>query len=198
MGWYDIKSKVVSWAADIRIYPGGIILWGDSHYDIKGPQMRQILDNLQPGDILLRRYSHYLGSVTIPGYWSHVAMYVGGDYWVIHMLGEGIVKEDILTFMRCDDVCILRSKDESLIQPAIDKAWEQLEKGADYDYNFDDSEIDKFYCCELVEFCYGYPINPENARGIKAILPDAFMESDKFETIWQSEKAKSDWSKLNK
>jgi hypothetical protein len=191
MSWYNFKKAVVSWAADIRLYPGGIILFGDSHYHLKGPEMRKILEAVQPGDVLLRRYSHYIGSVTIPGYWSHAAIYVGNDYWIIHMLGEGITKEDILTFLRCDDACVLRCKNKDAIQPAIDKAYEQLEKGTQYDYDFDTDNADKLYCTELIEYCFDGPMR--GTRGffeVKSILPDEIYKCSVFEVVWEDERNK--------
>ena len=109
MNWYAIKSKLLSFFSDIRIYPGGIVFAGDSSYKVKGPDMRQVLDRVLPGDILLRRYSHYLGSVLIKGHFSHAGIYVGNNK-VVHMLGSGITEEDILTFLRCDDICIMRAE----------------------------------------------------------------------------------------
>lgn len=174
---YAVKSFIVSFIADIRIYNGGIILFGDSHYNIKGPHVRNIIDTLEPGDVLLRTYNNYLGSILTKGYWSHAAMYIG-DNNVVHMLGEGITTEDILTFTRCDDVAILRSKAAGLIQPAIEKANNYMADGIAYDYNFDKLP-DKFYCTEFVWQCYGCPIIKDTD---KFILPDDLLNSI-FEVI---------------
>ena len=169
---YDIKSSTVGFVADIRFYKGGVILFGDSHYSIKGPDQREIINMLEPGDMLLRTYNNYLGSMLTKGYWSHAAMFVGGND-VIHMLGDGITKEDILTFTRCDDVAILRSRDISLIPIAIEKANGFLDTGIDYDYNFD-KKPDKFYCTEFVWQCFGCPDIKDVG---KFILPDDFLNS---------------------
>jgi hypothetical protein len=185
--WYTIKAKVLSFFADIRLYWCGIILFGDSHYKIKGPHMREILDALEPGDVLLRKYDHYLGSRLIKGFWSHAAIYVG-DNQVIHMLGEGITKEDILTFMRADHMAILRCRNKELIPISIEKAYNQFGKNIlrystrniKYDYDFS-AEEDKFYCTEFVSFCYGHP-KFENVG--KFILPDDFLHSI-FDKIWE-------------
>jgi len=108
--WFKkAKKKFLSWGADIRVYksPMFFVFFGDSHYKIKGVHMREILNTLKAGDVLLRKYDNYVGSRLIPGYWSHAAMYIGDDK-VVHMLKGGIATEDILTFMRCDDIAILR------------------------------------------------------------------------------------------
>lgn len=169
---YTIKASIVNFIADIRLYKGGIILYGDSHYDIKGPTARKIIDALEPGDVLLRTYKHYLGSILTKGYWSHAAIYVGNNN-VIHMLGDGITTEDILTFTRCDDIAILRSKDLELISIAIEKANSYMAEDIEYDYDFD-KKADKFYCTEFIWQCYSCPIIEDVGR---FILPDDFLKS---------------------
>jgi uncharacterized protein YycO len=185
MSFYKIKSKLLSFFSDIRIYPGGIILAGDSHYKMKGLDMRAVLNNLQAGDIMLRRYSHYLGSVLIKGYFSHAAIYVGENN-VIHMLGEGITEEDILTFMRCDDMAILRYRNASKVETAINRAKKLLKEGIDYDYNFDTESSSKFYCTEFVDSIFDYPIRDSN-KDKKIILPDDYLDCLDFRLIWRKE-----------
>jgi hypothetical protein len=178
-----IKNNLIAFFADIRIYIGGIVLFGESHYQIKGPHLRQILDVIQPGDILLRRYDHYLGSLLIPGYWSHVAIYVG-DGKVVHMLREGITEEDILTFTRCDNILILRSKNSGLIKSAIEYTKKELSLNVQYDYDFK-ADNEELYCCELVYNAFNKP--PYNVEHkYSYILPDDFLRMG-FDIIWQKE-----------
>jgi hypothetical protein len=162
--WWKLLVRFIG---DIRVYWGGMVLWGGSSYKIKGPDMRSILDTLVPGDVLLRVYNHYIGSIFVPGYWSHAAIYVG-DNSVIHMLGHGICKEDILTFMRCDGIAILRCTKPELIGPAIAKAEEYLSKGTDYDYGFIRGDTN-LYCSELIYQIFN---QPEEVKFDKYILPD--------------------------
>jgi uncharacterized protein YycO len=183
MNWYTIKSKLLSFFSDIRIYPGGVIIAGDSHYEFKGQDMREALNNLQKGDVLLRRYSHYLGSVLVKGYYSHAAIYVG-DNQVLHMLGEGITKEDILTFMRCDNMAILRPIAEDKIDSAVTKAYGFYAVGTEYDYDFNTDSPEKLYCTEFVDNCFGYPVKSEKTDGTY-LLPDDFLSSSAFKLIWR-------------
>lgn len=184
MLWYKTKSKVINFFSDIRFYTGGLILFGDSHYEFKGPDMRKALNVLQPGDALLRRYSHYLGTVFIPGYFSHTAVYVGDDK-IIHMLGDGINKEDILTFMRCDDLAVLRAN-KKLSEQAIFRANKHFDGGMEYDFDFDTTTDKRLYCTEFVDNCFGYPIRSEKGRSAK-IMPDHFLESKSFSVIWRKQ-----------
>ncbi|MFA6887280.1 MAG: YiiX/YebB-like N1pC/P60 family cysteine hydrolase [Fermentimonas sp.] len=121
------------------------------------------------------------------GYWSHVAVYVGdGD--VIHMLGDGIVKEDILIFMRCDDICILRPINSNSVPRAIDLAFEQLIIGVEYDYDFDTDTPKRFYCTEFVDYVYNYPV--KNNIKNKYIIPDDFLKSNYFSIVWRKDNKK--------
>lgn len=118
---------------DIKIYPHPMfIVYDPGSYRIKGPDVREILDRLQPGDILLRGYDNYLDGKFIGGTFSHAAFYYGkvtpadcpfeeshhrrerfltGDQMVVHSMAEGVFMEDILTFTRCDKLAILRLPD---------------------------------------------------------------------------------------
>jgi hypothetical protein len=162
--WWKILVRFIG---DIRIYWGGLILWGGSSYKVKGSDMRKILETLKPGDVLLRVYEHYIGSIFVPGFWSHAAIYEGDDK-VIHMLGHGICREDILTFMRCDGISVLRCKKPELIMPAIAKARDYLEKGVDYDYGFIRGDTN-LYCSELIYQIFN---KPAEIKFDNYVLPD--------------------------
>ena len=180
--WYKFKSAFTSWFGNVKVYKYPFfILTGHTAYKIKGEHQREILNTIEPGDVFLRRYDHYLSGLMIPGYFTHAAIYVGDDQ-IIHVLGSGICKEDILTFMRCDNIDVLRSKDSTIIQAAIKNAWTQLDKDVGYDYDFDSDSPDLFYCTEFVDFCFGYPVRDSISDNF--ILPDDFLESEEFYSVW--------------
>jgi hypothetical protein len=180
---YNIKRALVSWGADIRFYKGGIILFGSSYYKLKGYHIRSILTLVEPGDILLRKYDHYLGSRLIPGFWSHASIYVG-DEVVVHMLGHGITVEDILTFTRADHMLILRHENRDVALKAVARAIELSRRPhpIEYDYNFDETDISKFYCTEFVNVCYDNIVN-SYMKG-KDIMPDDFLRVPQLKKIW--------------
>ncbi len=99
-----------------------------------------LLDQIKPGDILLRGYDNYLDGKFIGGSFSHAAFYYGecdeadrdkagaahkdaahrktgqekfkvGKQMVVHSIAEGVLMEYLLTFCRCDRVAILRLPD---------------------------------------------------------------------------------------
>lgn len=112
-------------------------------YRIAGAQTRAVLDCIQPGDILLRGYQGYVDGAFIrrsglsretgfqPGWFTHVAVYVGdlgaddarglspevasnpeffspGPQRVVHAMARGVHCEDLLSFLRCDTLAVLR------------------------------------------------------------------------------------------
>jgi hypothetical protein len=182
--------------ADIRVYWGGFVLFGASAYKVKGPDMRKILDVIKPGDVLLRVYRHYIGSILVPGYWSHAAVYVGEIEGkpdrVIHMLGAGVANEDLLTFMRCDGIVILRCNKPELIKPAIVKAKSYLDAGTDYDFGFIRGDT-QLYCSELIHQIYGKP--PE-IQYKKYILPDDLL-CNLFDIIYSRKPSDPDYIEKN-
>jgi hypothetical protein len=114
------------------------LVYDPGSYQVKGEDMRELIELLQPGDILLRAYTMYLDGLFIPGRFSHAAFYYGelteehrqrigerigveaerrraretlfkpGKQMVIHAMAQGVFIEDILTFSRCDKLIVLR------------------------------------------------------------------------------------------
>ena len=176
-----LYTKILKLITDIRLYKWGIILTGDSTYEIKGPHLRELLNVIQPGDVLLRKYKHYIGNMIIPGYWAHAAIYVGANK-TIHVRGDGILIEDILTFTRADDLMVLRCADNELINHAISEAYKYLEKGMVYDYKFDFDNPDAMSCTEFIDVIFKHPKIERTFN--KYILPDDLLNSI-FKVVWK-------------
>ena len=183
--WYTLKTKVIKWFGDITIYPYPMfIMFGHSGYKMKGKDIRELIETLVPGDIVLRRYDHYISGLLIPGYWTHSSIYIG-DNKIIHMLGEGITKEDILTFSRCDDMCIIRKNNNEFPRPedAVAAAIRLYESNISYDFEFSDNP-DKLYCSEFTHICYGKPRSSRiKKKGL--ILPDDQFNYIDFHLEWR-------------
>jgi len=132
-------------------WPSKFLVENPRGYRISGTDLRHILDALEPGDILLRGYEGYVDGEFIrrsslsaqnefkPGWFTHVALYVGdisdedrahvpstfaqqNDYFssgpqrVIHAMAKGVHTEDVLTFCRCDYLCVLRLRAQLAIR----------------------------------------------------------------------------------
>lgn len=131
-------EKFLTIFGDIKVFPYPMFMVYDpGSYKMKGEDVRALLDQIQPGDILLRGYDNYLDGKFIGGSFSHAAFYYGdcgesdrdkagaahkdaahrktgqekfkvGKQMVVHSIAEGVLMEDLLTFCRCDRVAILR------------------------------------------------------------------------------------------
>lgn len=175
--WYKIKKAIGNWMGNILLYPYPMfIMFCYKSYKIKGNDIRNILNTIKTGDIILRRYDNYLTSKLIPGYFKHSGIYTN-DNKVIHMLGDGISKEDILTFTRCDDIAIIHCKIEQISNMAVKKAEEYFSKGVGYDFNFDFKDKSKMSCTEFVNEIF---LNPSmKKKNDEYIIPDDFLTLDK-------------------
>lgn len=144
---------------------------GDIHYKVKGAETRAILDKLKKGDVLLRRYRNYMTSWLIPGYYTHAAIMID-DKTVIHAVTPCVKREDILTFLRCDDVAVLRP---GITPDQVDRGVEGAigMEGRDYDYFFE-PESDRLYCSEVILHCYPM-LFPDRD---KVVRPEAIMGLD--------------------
>ncbi|MEK7394064.1 MAG: YiiX/YebB-like N1pC/P60 family cysteine hydrolase [Fibrobacterota bacterium] len=129
-----IFDEFVTILGDIKIFRWPLwVVYDPSSYRVRGAECRKILDMLEPGDILLRHYDGYLDNLFIPGVFSHGAIYLGevtesdrasipasgsatrsfetGPAMVAHSTAKGVHLEDVLTFLRCDDVAVVRLPD---------------------------------------------------------------------------------------
>jgi len=168
--YYNVKGKVLNFISDIRVYPLGLVLYGQTGYKIKGDDTRKILDLIEPGDVLLTRYDHYITYIlNALGFYGHAGIYVGDDK-VVHMLGDGVQNEDILTFTRKDHILILRHKDPEEAKKAVSRALVKYIEGVEYDFDF--SEFNQtLYCSELIYEVFDKPKEMTKSLG-KYVMPD--------------------------
>jgi len=147
------------------------------HHKVKGTEVRQIIENIKVGDILLQRHDGYISTIAIPGFWCHAAIYIGGGK-IIHAVGQGVCEEDLLDFCRCDSICILRVNDEDK-ESAIKIAHQMKTDGLQYDYKFQSDDGQTVYCTEFVDRCYNGRFH--KAYGIVAgnniLTPDGMRNS---------------------
>lgn len=174
---YSIQKFIIDKASTIQIWKFPMfITFGNTKYKMKGEDIRDVLNVIQPGDILLRRYDSFLTGLMIPGYYTHAAIYLGNNY-IIHMLGKGIDKQDILTFMRCDKVAVIHCKDKTKALKAMRTARALYLEKIEYDFAFDFSDETRKSCTELIDFVYDKP-KMEN-KTFDYIVPDDLLTLDK-------------------
>lgn len=162
------------------------MVYKPQHYKIKGNEVREILNKIEPGDILLRRFDGYLNTLLTPGFWGHAAIYVN-DNIVIHAVKEGVIQEDILEFTRCDSIAILRVPDKDYVlnvNMAIYSAYKLNLQKCQYDYDMIRGN-DTVYCTEFVDDLYNriFADQYEIFIGNRVLTPDGIFRSDRTEKI---------------
>ena len=188
---YKYWVKFLTILGDIIIYIkdgfGILYLAKEYEYDIHGQDIRDIIKIIKPGDIVLRKYNHYLDSIFIPGEYSHSGIYIGKNK-IVHAIAEGVQEIDVIDFFQCDKACVLRPK------KGIKKALQRVKKwiGKNYDFKFNSSDSSAFYCHELTATAYKelnieafYPsiFNKEIKFLNKKYLADSFIQNKNFEKI---------------
>ncbi|MDP3010970.1 MAG: YiiX/YebB-like N1pC/P60 family cysteine hydrolase [Methylococcales bacterium] len=156
-----LKVSFLKAFAHFKVFKHPFFLVWDPHtFDVKGNHYYAVKDTIQAGDILLRSYRNYLDGYFIPGKYSHAALYVG-DEKIIHAMTPDVQSTDLVTFMRCDRICVIRPDvTEADKQLAIQRVKNMLGKPYDYDFVFepDGAETEttqrKFSCSELIYFAF--------------------------------------------
>lgn len=158
--WYKWWVKLLTIIGDVKIYKTPcFVLYNNEEYDykVRGNDIRNVCEQLLPGDIILRGYNHYLDGWLIPGKYSHAGIYIG-DNKIIHAISKGVTEIDTIDYMQCDRLLVLRPTSGS--ENAVEYAKSNI--GSDYDFKFNNSDSSAFYCFELVAKAYSQlAINPE-------------------------------------
>ncbi len=103
---------------------------------ITGNNIREIINVIKPGDIILRKSNGYVSNIGIKGFYSHVGIFFKPHY-VYHSAGNGVVKDDIIDFCKTDNVCVVRPYTTPLtVSQAKDTAIKFFKEGIPYDYKF--------------------------------------------------------------
>ena len=175
-------------------------------YAIKSTQIRKALTLLKPGDVMCRYYNGFVDGWFIPGRFSHTGVFVGDDDGlpvVIHALGTGVQKIDVIDFLRCDGFAILRPR--SGAERACEIAKRYL--GRTYDFFFDicedyanEDEVEnrtrRVYCHELTRSCFPSldvpTVFPVLWGGMirsskRQFLAQSFFDSKDFSLVYDSD-----------
>jgi hypothetical protein len=175
-----VRDKLLTIFGDLKVFPYPMfMLYDPGSYAVKGEDVRQLIGVVQEGDILVRGFSRYLDGYFIPGYLSHVGLYLGkvprqgsseeipsqvadiykeGEQMVVHSMAEGVFMEDLLSFARCDYLVVVRPKITSL--PALQFDYKEVyhialqNLGKPYDFGFNFLVHDSLSCTEFVRDCY--------------------------------------------
>jgi hypothetical protein len=68
--WFPVQAGVSQLMGDIKLQRPGQFL-------ISHEQVRELIPDLLPGDVIITRREWFLSNVGLPGFWSHAALYIG-------------------------------------------------------------------------------------------------------------------------
>lgn len=68
--WLPVQQGVSEWMGDTKVWRSKVSL-------ISSRQIREIIPQLEPGDMLFERREWYLSNVGLPGFWAHAAFFIG-------------------------------------------------------------------------------------------------------------------------
>jgi len=157
-----IRDRFLTAFGNVKVFRWPLFaVYDPDDYAVDGKAVEDVMRILEPGDVLIRGYQHYLDGFFIPQKsgktwdgkdagegWSHGAVYVG-NRTVIHAVAEGVSEIHALDFLNCDRVAVLRPS--SGARAACRKAKALV--GTEYDFSFSDAN-GALYCFELVAECY--------------------------------------------
>lgn len=196
---YKLQAKFLTWFGNIKVFKWPLfVIYDPTSFKVTGEQILEILQLLEPGDIVLRKFDSYADSKFIPGDYSHGAIYIGNNK-IIHAVAEGVSEIDAISFCMCDRICVLRPR--SGVRNAIAKAKKFVKDKIPYDFAYKRNSS-ALYCFELCAECYPkLDIKPRDVKTFFGLLrkknvylAESFTDSSDFKMIFQSEsnvKAKS-------
>lgn len=160
-------------------------------------ERNSITEGMQPLDVLLEKTPFRLTDRFIPGYYGHVAIWVGNeeqlkelDLWdhplvkphqqairsghhIVEALRPGVQINTLEHFLNIDDLLVLRHTqlDREQTKDALLRAFAQI--GKDYDFNFD-VETDKRIVCSEIAYVVFADISWPTSRSLGrwTISPD--------------------------
>ena len=161
-------------------------------------QFRNIMERIQPGDIILYTDKSFpiwqlIMKIMGKSNYNHAGIYEGNGYVIEattgYPNGSSVVRTNIGTFLSgYKSVCVLKPPYESTSDrlDSLNFVTEQL--GKPYDFHLDLTDDNTMYCTELVAKAIGKCgiITPFiTFRGRNFYRPDNFLEIEKIETMYE-------------
>lgn len=201
VGTFD---RVTGWLSSIFGNVAGSIKWRKGHMYNNQLVSKITKRNLKPMDILVEKSPFVLTDKFIPGYYGHIAIYLGtkdqlesigmwnhpdiipyhkeiaaGKVILEAVRIPGVHLNTLEEFLNIDELAIIRKNDalsnEDILVDEIARGMEQI--GKKYDFNFDISTLNEIVCSELIYIFYGTVHWPTQYRfGRPTITPDNAAE----------------------
>lgn len=189
---YKLKKKAMFAVSDVR--------YAERSHALTEKDAEVLLQQMKPGDIMLRRVDGISANDFIPGYFGHAAVYIG-EGQIIDATTHGVRQISLKDFLaEGDRLAVVRPKDmtSDKADKIIGYAKEQLGKPYDWDFDMEDGN-QKFACTELAEKAlqagYGHEMAQNSWTG--KIAPDGF-ENNNFKLLWTNVPKEIDEEALQK
>lgn len=146
---------------------------------------------VRPGDVIVTRTKGRPTNWFIPGFWSHVLMYVDHDRVCEATTPKVRTAKTFDLFVSVDDIVIMRPTFATTMQ--IERAVEQILElvGRPYDWYFEPTP-NALYCSEAVYHAYKNAVPDWNFTtrerlGVMTVTPEDYTKADDhFELVWSS------------
>lgn len=151
---YRAWSRLLDMTGDVKVYRHPLfVVYDRDNFKMTGEKIQEAVETLEPGDIVLRGFDFYLDGHFIDGDYSHGSICLSRRR-IVHAVSPRVESIHPIGFMVCDRICILRPKDRSLVQKALETAAKLEEGNTPYDFDFNTDDPREVYCFELVARCY--------------------------------------------
>lgn len=171
-------TSTVAGVARIWGYISDHLIWREGHL-YKNNEVKELLSKkLLPLDLIFEKRTFTLSNLTIPGYWGHVAVWLGtkedlinygiwdkeffapfqrqieNGYNIAEVRKEGISFKTLDEYLNLDDVAITRVHNIGYnIDTVMNSLISQMDKK--YDFKFDALSSDRLTCTEFITYSYG-------------------------------------------
>ena len=199
----EVVDSTLGWFSKIFGNAAGSIKFRKGHL-LKNPNaLLTSKEILKPMDIIFDRSPFALTDFFIPGYFDHVALYLGTrkqleeiGMWnsrailpyqqeiengkvILEAVREGVHLNTLENFLNVDELLVIRKNDilsnKILLSESLQRGMNQIGKA--YDFNFDISTLDKVVCSELIYIVFGNVNWPTEYRlGRPTVSPDNIAE----------------------
>jgi hypothetical protein len=200
---HNTVNKTIGWFSKIFGNWAGSVKTRKGHLFNNPEALKKATANLKPMDVLLDKSSFILTDKFIPGYFDHVAIYLGTraqleelGLWnhpdiiphqaeieagniILEAIREGVQLSKLENFLNIDELVILSREIDTnnfgKLTDQISRGMGQIGKA--YDFNFDISTLDTIVCSELIYIVFGNIHWPTEYRfGRPTITPDNIAE----------------------
>jgi hypothetical protein len=124
-----------------------------AHFKSRTEKNKSILPHLKKWDIVCMKSPYRLTDKFIPGYFGHVGIYLGDNFFV-ESTQKGVKCTDFQNFAEGNIFAVIRPKAVTNNQNKRMLQVVKAQMGKNYDFNFNIESPDQLFCTELIYLVY--------------------------------------------